>query len=95
GSAKTPLAGQFYPKRIHSVDGALAVFVIFSTTTRILVFGWYAANLLKGTRAGYLAILSVLFNMRKLELLIMDNLCNWMVVIVVPPAVKLPAYLGE
>jgi hypothetical protein len=65
GSARTPLAGQFCPKRIHSVDGARAVFAIFSTTTRILVFGWYAVNLLKGTHAGYLAILSVLFNMRK------------------------------
>lgn len=95
GSVKTPHAGQFYPKRTPSVEGALAVFAIFLMITKILVFGWYAANLLKGTRVDCLAISSVLFNMKKSELLIMDNLCNLTVVIVVPPVVKLPGYSGE
>jgi hypothetical protein len=74
GSVKMLLVGRFYQWMTHFVDGVLVVSVTFLMITRILVFGWYAhLNLLKGTPVGCLATSNVPFNMKKWELLIMDN----------------------
>lgn len=96
GSVKILPVGLFCPVMTLFARGVLVASVTYLMTIKTLAFGWFVHLILvRRTLVGYLVILSVLFNARRLGLLILGNWCSWMAVIVVLLVVKFLGYLGK
>lgn len=77
GSVKILLVEPVYPSMIPFAEGVLAIYVIILMIIRTLVFGWCVhLNLVRETTVVHLAILNVLFNMRRWGLLILGSWCS-------------------